>query len=324
MDDASRGEIAMALGTWTAYTPETHKDRVKQARAAFKGSYLQAQNALEKGILQIINSDIRNVLRASSGVKFLCNFNYGFGTLLTGDAQQINTPFFAGDVPNSPLTFKTLYRLAQFLREEMLADPFTMDGMGEMFKWIGSPEQTELFRAELDIKDDIRALTTGQYKLGERSIAGYKFEGPYRGIGFGYDSQPLRFYSITNGIPNFVEPEIAVAATRGVAARRNPAWVTAPYEIGFLIAPESFKRLTPEDYTGEGTFKFSPQLNMGELRWHYVEDNDCNQYGDFGWHIYQIQRAYQPIRPQNVIPIAYQRCAYDLGLYGCSSSATGL
>ncbi|HYO66783.1 MAG TPA: NUDIX hydrolase [Archangium sp.] len=38
MDDATRGEIAMALGTWTAYTPETHKERVKQARAALRAT----------------------------------------------------------------------------------------------------------------------------------------------------------------------------------------------------------------------------------------------------------------------------------------------
>ncbi|WPB75916.1 NUDIX hydrolase [Archangium violaceum] len=38
MDDATRGEIALALGTWTAYTPETHKERVKQARAALRAT----------------------------------------------------------------------------------------------------------------------------------------------------------------------------------------------------------------------------------------------------------------------------------------------
>ncbi len=38
LDDASRGEVAMALGTWTAYTPETHKERVKQARAALRAT----------------------------------------------------------------------------------------------------------------------------------------------------------------------------------------------------------------------------------------------------------------------------------------------
>ncbi|WP_224245565.1 NUDIX hydrolase [Hyalangium gracile] len=31
MDDATRGEVALALGTWTAYTPATHEERVRRA-----------------------------------------------------------------------------------------------------------------------------------------------------------------------------------------------------------------------------------------------------------------------------------------------------
>jgi hypothetical protein len=38
LDDAIRGEIAMALGRWTAYSPETHKERVRQARAALRAT----------------------------------------------------------------------------------------------------------------------------------------------------------------------------------------------------------------------------------------------------------------------------------------------
>ncbi|REG33074.1 hypothetical protein ATI61_104364 [Archangium gephyra] len=38
LDDATRGEVALALGTWTAYTPETHKERVKQARAVLRAT----------------------------------------------------------------------------------------------------------------------------------------------------------------------------------------------------------------------------------------------------------------------------------------------
>jgi hypothetical protein len=38
MDDDARFAVAEALGCWTAYTPETHKDRVKQARAALRVS----------------------------------------------------------------------------------------------------------------------------------------------------------------------------------------------------------------------------------------------------------------------------------------------
>jgi hypothetical protein len=38
LDDASRFDVAHALGAWTAFTPETHKERVKQARAALRAS----------------------------------------------------------------------------------------------------------------------------------------------------------------------------------------------------------------------------------------------------------------------------------------------
>ncbi|HEX5754412.1 MAG TPA: NUDIX hydrolase [Archangium sp.] len=38
MDDATRGEIALALGSWSAYTPETHEKRVERARAALRAT----------------------------------------------------------------------------------------------------------------------------------------------------------------------------------------------------------------------------------------------------------------------------------------------
>ncbi|MFY0562659.1 NUDIX hydrolase [Archangium lansingense] len=38
MDDDARFAVAEALGCWTAYTPATHKERVKQARAALRAS----------------------------------------------------------------------------------------------------------------------------------------------------------------------------------------------------------------------------------------------------------------------------------------------
>ena len=38
MDDANRFKVAEALGSWSAYTPETHEKRVEQARAALRAS----------------------------------------------------------------------------------------------------------------------------------------------------------------------------------------------------------------------------------------------------------------------------------------------
>ena len=281
---------------------------VKQARTAFKGSYLQAQVSLEKTILQIINADIRYQYLVQSGIKYVVDSTAAFTSNLTGDMQQINT-LFANKVPDAPMNFKTLYRIGTFLREEMLAEPFaTKDG--EFFQVLASADQIENFRNDADVKEDLLYLSAGSFKLGEESISGYQFMG-YRGFAFGIDQQPLRATANVAGVLTLVNPIISTAVTNGFAQRRNPAWVSASYEVMFVVAGEAFKRLVPEQYVGEGTFRFAPQLAMGELEWTYFRDNDCNLYGDFGQHIYQIQRAIQPIRPQNVCAIVYKRCAFD-------------
>jgi len=282
---------------------------VKQARTAFKGSYLQAQVSLEKTILQIINADIRYQYLIQSGIKYVVNSTYSFGNNLTGDMQQINTKF-ATHLPDAPMNFKTLYRIGTFLREEMLAEPFASKD-GEFFQVLASADQIENFRNDADVKEDLLYLTAGSFKLGDESISGYQFMG-YRGFAFGIDQQPLRATGFDgSGNLVLVNPIVSTAVTNGFAQRRNPAWVAADYEVMFVIGGEAFKRLVPEQYVGEGTFRFAPQLAMGELEWTYFRDNDCNLYGDFGQHIYQIQRAIQPIRPQNVCAIVYKRCPFD-------------
>jgi hypothetical protein len=295
---------------------------VKQARTAFKGSYLQAQVSLEKTILQIINADIRFQYLKQCGIKFVVNSTQAFSQNLTGDMQQLNTQF-APILPDGPMNFKSLYKIGTFLREEMLAEPFaTRDG--EFFQVMASADQIENFRNDADVKEDLIGLTTGAFRLGEESIAGYQFMG-YRGFAFGIDQQPLRATGFDgSGNLVLVNPIISTAVTNGFAQRRNPAWVNAPYEVMFVVGGEAFKRLVPESYTGEGTFKFAPQLAMGELEWTYFRDNDCNLYGDFGQHIYQISRAIQPIRPQNVCAIVYKRCPFDGLPLPCSTSTTGL
>jgi hypothetical protein len=318
-DQVGSTEYSFQLQTFRGAGPRVC---VKQARTAFKGSYLQAQVSLEKTILQLINADIRFQYLIQSGIKYVVKTTRPFTSNLTGDMQQINTQF-AQVLPDGPLNFKTLYRIGTFLREEMLAEPFgTKDG--EFFQVMLSADAIETIRNDADVKEDLLYLTAGSFKLGEDSISGYQFMG-YRGFAFGIDQQPLRSTGFDgSGNLVLVEPIVGTAVTNGFGQRRNPAWVSAPYEVGFVIAGEAFKRLVPETYVGEGTFRFAPQLAMGELEWTYFRDNDCNLYGDFGQHIYQISRAIQPIRPQNVCAVLFKRCPFDGQPLPCSSSATGL
>ncbi len=300
---------------------------VKKGYSAFKGSYLMAEDSLKKLVTQYVNADVRAQLTLRSASKFTANANYDFNSLFTGGNETDLAVKFAPLLPTGPMTFKALHYIARYLREVLFGEWYSQSEGMPHYRFIGGSDQVEYFRSEVGVQNVMVALTTGQYKLGETSLTAYSFEQSpaYRGIAFGVDQRPLRGTGFNaDGSFAFVDPVTIVSnPARGTAfAKPNPAWLNADYEIGILIADGAFERLVPEKYVGEGSFKFAPQLHMGELEWHYVIDNQCNTYGDFGWHQYQITRAYRPLRPQHIIPILYKRCRADLGLVPCTDANT--
>lgn len=317
-------EYSYKLGTKRGFGP---KVCVKGAYAAFRGSYLSAEDSLKKLMLEYVNVDIRNNLYSRSGVKFVAG-NSGtvsFSQGLTGGESQIDTAFAnVSEADIGQLSFKALHQVARYNKEVLLGEMFEGGASGAHYKFIGGSDIVEAFRTEIGVKEVLIALTTGNIKYGETSLRSYSWESSvaYRGIQFGVDQRPLRASAVVAGVPTLVEPFISVATTKGNARRVNPAWVSAPFEIAFLVGDNSFERLVPERFTGEGSFKYAPQLAMGELQWHYQVDNDCNAYGDFGFHKYEITRAYRPIRPANVIPILFRRCPYDTGIVACPDSGS--
>lgn len=299
---------------------------VKKGYAAFKSSYLAAEDSLTKLITQYINADVRAQLYLRSASKFTAAAGYNFEDLFVGGTEaDVGVQFATGILPSGPMTFKALHALARYAKEALFAEFFPGDGKGMPHaKFIAGSEQIELFRAE--VNPQMVALTTGQYKLGEEALTGYSFETSpaYRGLAFAVDHRPLRANGVNeDGDIDVINPvEIVTNSGKNTAyARANPDWLNAVYELGFLVFEGTFERQVPEKYVGEGSFKFAQQLHMGELDWHYKIDNDCNLHGDFGFHKYQIERAYRPIRPQHVIPVWYRRCRADLGLGECDSGA---
>jgi hypothetical protein len=292
---------------------------VKKGYAAFKGSYATSEDALRKLIVQYINADIRAQLYVRGGSKFVAANGYTFSSLFTGGTETDLGVKFQQVLPTGPMTFKALQYLARHMREEMFADWFSADKGMPHYRVIAEADQIEYFRNESGVLQNMSFLTTGGYKMGETALTAYSFESSpaYRGLAFGVDQRPLRATGFNeDGTLALVNPVTIVAnPARGTAyAKTNSAWRTAPYGVGTLIADSSFERLVPERYVGEGSFRFAPQLVMGELDWHYVIDNRCNQYGDYGWHKYQITRAYKPIRPHWIVNFLYQRPQADLGL----------
>lgn len=298
------------------------KVNVKQGYGAFKSSYLTAEDALRKLITQYVNADVQAQLVLSSGSKFSAVSGNAFSANFVGGTEQnVGITFNGLTLPDSPLSFKCLHAIARYLKEALFGEMFPADGKVQPhFRFIGSSDIIEAFRNEIGVQNVLLALTTGQYKLGEESVSAYSFETSpaYRGIGFGMTHRPLRFNAIDGGthLPTWLNPVTTIddSATDTAYSVPNSDWLGAGYEVGVLIAEGSFERQVPEQYVGEGSFKFAPQLQAGELDWHYVKDNDTNSWGDFGWHQYQVSRAYKPLRPQHIIPIMYKRAQTDLGL----------
>jgi hypothetical protein len=317
-------EYTTKLGTIRGRGP---KVCVKQMRSAFQASYSATQDAIQKQLLYFMNVDVRSQLLLRSGVKIKLNTTYTFPQMLSGDVQAIDVSFNDDNPPDTPLTFAFLKYLETYCHESFLSEPFESEA-GTIAKFIGGADIIDNLRAELNVRYDMRALTTGKYELGESTLTGYTWMGPYQGIALGIDQQPLRFdgFEELNGqlVPQFIEPEIAVQVSKGIGARANPDYLEAQYEIGFLIFSNSFRRLVPEMYTGAGEFRFPPQFSQGELEFAVIRDNDCNTFGDFGYHIFQITRAYRPERPHAVVPVAFKRCVPDFGFSTCVGYPGGI
>ncbi len=293
---------------------------LNQSRYAVIDSYRIAEQNLKDAVKSLNAADIRSQLLVLSGVKAVLKASAtNLGQILTGGYNQVEVDFLGG-VPTSPVSHKFLVNLANYMRDNLSPEAFG-DGAGQFFVFISSSEQTEVLRNEAGLKQELLAFVTGNDKGVGDSLKKYAWiDYPYRGLKLAIDQQPLRFNEVdSSGFPVLIEPLIRTVTDYGVENATNPDWVNADYEVGFLVSKGTFKRLVPERFVGEGTFKFDAQFVMGELDWHYQKDNVCNVWGDFGFHKYQIVRAFQPRRPHGVIPVLYKRCAQDLGLSTCTT-----
>jgi hypothetical protein len=269
-------------------------------------------------LLDLTNADVRANFLDHGGTKMIMDSTATFAQAFSGDINFLPNAGqgWPNRTPDSGPSFRAIEYLMTYLRETLNVQPFEGENSEGIFKAVFGQDVIQGFRDELDIREDVRALTTGRYKMGEDTIKGYSFTGPYHGVAFGIDPYPLRASAVVGGVPTLVEPLTATNVTVGVAGRPNSSWITAPYEIGFLFGQSSFKRLVPE-YQKVAGWNFSEQLVNGGLEFKILQDADCNLFGDFGQHIYEIERAYQPVVPHAVTAILYKRCSTSLNLTSC-------
>lgn len=289
----------------------------KEARYAWPSTYAGLYKALQQTLVDITDWDIRAALHDLSGCKMTAKSATAFENLFVGDMFAVSTPY-ANQTPDGPLSFRGLEVTATHMREYLRCEPFDGDAEEGSAIFIAGQNQIQLLRDEADIRLDIQALTTGRYNMGEETISGYRFKGPYHAIKFGVDPLPLRANTLTAGQPNFIEPLVETAVTVGFGARVASAWLTAQYEVGFLIFKNSFRRLLPTEYKVPN-FDFPAPISNDGLRFKWLDDADCNIFNDFGLHLFEINRAYKPENPHAVCPVLFKRCSADLNISACAA-----
>lgn len=288
---------------------------LETTRTAWPSTYGGLVRSLQQSITDVVSADMRANLYVNSGSKMVIASGENFEDIFDGEINAVATPF-PNVLPDSTPSFRAMEIAATYMRETLLAMPFSDNG-DDFATLIFEQNVIQNFRDELDIREDIRALTTGRYKMGEDTISGYMFKGPYHGLTFGVDSMGLRFNNVdANGQPILLEPLLARDVTVGEAGRPNPAWVSAAYGVGFIVFNGAFARLTPESWKVPG-FDFTGPIAQETLKFKQLSDADCNFWGDFGRHMYEIRRAYQPKQPHAVCAVAYKRCAADTNIVAC-------
>lgn len=330
------GNAAEVGSTEYTYSLATNRGKgplvcIKGMWGAFKTAYSAAEQALKAQLIQLNNADVRWTITNRSGCKMVVNTNGSWDDMFSGDVQSIDRPFpTALGLPNAMPTMKLLTYTAQQMREVLGVEAYEGGNNGDMIlKVIGEQQMIDYLRDDADVREDYRYMTAGQMKAGSMTLTRYQWEGPYRGLAFGIDPEPLRFNQMADGTatykypdgsiipagqPVFLEPQITVETDNGVASRPSPTWVRAKYACGVLMGMHSFMKLTPASFTGEGSFKFPSQSVTGELKWRNIEDNDQNVWSDYGRHYYQFSRAYKPVRPHAICSFIYARQQVDFGL----------
>lgn len=286
---------------------------VKQAVATVKNSYLSAQSALQDNLTYLTNIDIRAQLHRLSGVKFVADSTADFFANVTGNRGAISTDY-KGTLPDSPMSFQALELISQYMTNELFLKKYGSGGQSH-YRVITGIEMNTAFRNQANPNQNLLGAMQGSFGEGKDALWGYSWTDlSYRGMVLGVDREPLRFNCLdANGYPIFIEPGIESVGDKGTDYLPNPEWLSAKYEVGFICAPNSFTRYVPERYVGEGTFKFAPQTVPGSLSWFYSVD--CNNaFGDYGYHIYEIERAYSADQPHGIIPFMYARPTTNQGL----------
>lgn len=286
--------------------------------SSFRNGIRMVEMAYTDHISTLWSSKIRGAILTNSGTKIVADSSGTSMAALVATGYQTN--FRAGLTPDSPLTFRFLKNIMDYMVNTQLAGNEFQWGSGNLrhARLITDQATINNFRDEDSVRRDLRFIASGCCDQ-KSNLTEYSWEGPYQGIMFAVDQAITRASGVNaEGEICCIEPFITADATNGTKRQVNPAWLAAPYQVSYLMFKESFIREIPAEWLGEGLTKFERQNWGGKLTWHNVIDNCTNITGNQGFHYWQLGAAFRPVRPEFAVAILHTRCVEDLGLTACT------
>lgn len=293
------------------------------AWSAFAGSLMSLVNAYQNGVTQLINADIRWQIFLRSGVKAVVQTGTTIANMMVGGENQIDVAVPAVE-SDAALDVTTLLAFNRRMRSNLFVKPFGGTGGGAHARLLAGPDVLDNLRNDMGgaaqgnaLIMPLGALAAGGDGMAREGLKSYLFEQLIRGVMFGEDQRPLRLNWNGAGYDP-VDPDVDDPSSAGTVAVTSPAWEAASHEVQFLFYENSFQRLTPEAWNGQGKVKFQQQMYGGQLQFISNPDMNCNLFGDWGVLAHRIGRALKPLSPWSVLPIISKRCIEGQTLETCT------
>lgn len=209
--------------------------------------------------------------------------------------------------PTSQLTQGVLDRERMYLVRNG-ATPIARLSTGKPILALVSDAETldGLIRNNDDIRTDIRYATMGEMNMASL-LQPMGIEREYRGFLHIEDMYPNR-YECSGGTYTKVPTWVEEAATKGVKAELNTAWLTATYTESNIHSSSVLKQLIPAPIGAIAGLPINPVNYVGSIKWMNYPDKQCNPLGQIVTPLMRLVSSTMPDRPDTGTSFVHLRC----------------
>ena len=171
-----------------------------------------------------------------------------------------------------------------------------------VFALVCSSEASYQLQTEAGFRDDVRYNNAKVSEL----IAPLGVEKSFRGFYHTIDDLAPRFNAVNTDEDTDVVRILPYNSTLGIVAV-DPLYVSASYEIAYVLHTDVMEAVIPSPFGGGGAAKFDPVSYKGEFKWTNILDAETNPDGTIGFFRGVLASASKPLKTDFGYAIVFKR-----------------